>query len=171
MGPGLALLWLLLAGQPASGDDGCQGGDDWRCGDTCLWGDSKCHCGEDQFGYDDGKWCCHSGPCTAGGRGDVTCPGAALHLNQTCRGSCNFFPEDKERDSYGRSHVPCEDAQECVTETVEWSDDQSVCQGEARCRDKSDLAWCKEKRNTGEECTYILGVQGIRCNKTGGLPG
>ena len=92
-------------------------------------------------------------------------------LNQTCRGSCNFFPEDKERDSYGRSHVPCEDAQECVTETVEWSDDQSVCQGEARCRDKSDLAWCKEKRNTGEECTYILGVQGIRCNKTGGLPG
>ena len=176
MGPGLVLLWLLLAGQPASGMDGCPGYGDWRCGDTCLgWG--KCHCGEDQFSWGDGKWCCHSGPCTAGGR-DVTCPGAALLLNQTCRGGCNFFPKDKWRNLFtGRSHVPCKDPHECVPENVGRSSDQWVCHGEARCRDKSDLAWCRERRRTGEECTSISPIspgtiiQSIRCNKTGGLPG
>lgn len=169
MGPGLALLWLLMAGQPASGEDRCPGLYHWRCGDTCLSGSFKCHCGEDEFNNDDGKWCCHSGPCTARDWRDVTCPGAALLLNQTCRGGCNFFPEDKERSSYGkgRSHVPCKDANECVPENVGRSSDQSVCHGEARCRDKGDLAWCREQRRTGEECPGY----GLRCNKTGGLPG
>ena len=191
-GPRLALLGLLLGWQPASGIDGCPKMDkskcdglacevSWRCGDTCLGLSSMCWCGEDVFTIWDGKWCCNTGPCTVRWGEVLTCPGNALYLNQTCRGLCNYFLKDKERNSLltDRSRVPCSDGRECVPENMKASlldQYQWVCQGEARCRDKSDLAWCREPGTTVEECPLTPETEGfsdqdIRCNITGGLSG
>ena len=74
--------------------------------------DGVCTCGEKNFGYDDGLWCCKSsqGSCTieeyyASGK-VVTCHGSqALDLKNQCHtkssttsGVCNHYPSDEGRN-------------------------------------------------------------------------
>ena len=94
--------------------------------DTCIDRDADCNCSGSIFPPEHGKWCCHSSPCEGRGRwyeGDnfwkgeenkegirvgAICNGTVIRLNETCRSSCNFYPEDEERNTFGsRSHAPC----------------------------------------------------------------
>ena len=77
-----------------------------------------CKCGEKEFRYDDGLWCCKSsqGNCTIeeyNSNGDakvVACHGSqALDLKNQCRtkqsttlGVCNYYPSDRDRNDYAK---------------------------------------------------------------------
>ena len=88
----------------------------WRCGDTCIYKDTKCSCGGKIFKKEDGKWCCQDSPCTGKGEdyyedydedyveswsGGADCTGTALNLTQPCNERCNYYKDDEWRNLIG----------------------------------------------------------------------
>ena len=154
----LLLPWLL----PSLALDGCQSASEWMCGDKCIPYWTTCLCGGKEFGAYSGEWCCQEGACNRTGQEEgtcqegicATCSGEVIKLTQTCRGGCNFYEEDEDRNHrIIRSHVSC--GEQCVPE-----EDQCW-----RC--PSRLAWCREQGRREEACPNNYS----RCNTTLGLPG
>ena len=52
-------LFFLILGNSFAWD-GCAYTHGWRCGDACIIYDAKCKCGDEIFGHNDQKWCCHN---------------------------------------------------------------------------------------------------------------
>ena len=155
----LTLLLLLSWLRTSLAMDGCGSGPDWKCGDACIHYNTTCLCGGQEFGAYSGQWCCEEGACSTTGQEEGTgavCPGDVIDLAQTCKGRCNFYEDDEDRNrghQIIRSFVPCGD--HCV-------DDADQCW---RCPEK--LAWCKERARQDEPCQNGYS----RCNTTLGLPG
>ena len=136
--------------------DGC-GHMAWRCGDTCIDQDTECKCDAQIFNYTAQRWCCQKSPCAGRGYKDrdnvwhgekvgkgkiwrrigAECNGSALSLTQPCNHTCNFYEDDKGRNSGGvlRGFPPCKVAnfkiRQCVRE-VEFFD------GKFHCRNRAD---------------------------------
>ena len=122
------LILLLLSGQSRA-MDGCKETSAWRCGDQCIYRNTKCKCGDSTFGSGESQWCCivEEGGCEGKGesserlefwRGEknnegikigADCSeGQAQNLTEPCRGVCNSFPEDANRNRFAeRSFLPC----------------------------------------------------------------
>ena len=61
-------LFILIPGKSFAWD-GCLFEQAWRCGATCIVMSAECKCGDEIFGLNDQKWCCHNS-CTGKGSED-----------------------------------------------------------------------------------------------------
>ena len=89
------IFFLILGNSFAL--DGCALISAWRCGDTCISRYAECKCGDEIFGREDQKWCCHNS-CTGKGGKDsdgtrqgAECTGRAQNLTEACNQKCNFY--------------------------------------------------------------------------------
>ena len=126
----IALLFFLNLNNTLAWD-GCEYGTAWRCGDTCINGESwkmaECKCGGEIFNHTAQMWCCNDKPCE--GRGEnhwwynywlgeedkegrnigSECIGTVLKLVESCNEKCNDHEEDPHRNNKGlvRSYKAC----------------------------------------------------------------
>ena len=136
----------------------------WCCGHNCTgggclklkegvgvgWGRHK----EDPDGY---FWN-HPAGCADWSPAKCT-TGIALNLNESCKGECNFYGEDRHRNYLTiRSHPSaCLKTNTCVKEGEgnTWTRDDiafkpTICTGDSSC--EGELDWCREEERKKEEC-------------------
>ena len=156
----IPLLLLLVLPHETQGMDGCEYARSWRCNDVCIDYRKNCQCGNETFGFKDLKWCCNN---------------VILHLNESCEGRCNYYPNDINRNhNLTRSFVPliCEgNKTTCVQEGEGGTNDLSykptICTGNSSCG--GELTWCREEERKEEKCPFRFAhCPGIRSNKKGG---
>ena len=157
----------------------------------CLSSKEPCFCGNSNFSYDDGKWCCATN-CTGGCHrweegykegddpddclewqpGNCT-TGVALNLTESCGQShrCNY-PGQHIATGYrddSRSYVAaCANTSTCIKE-------RTICTGDSSC--EGELDWCRGEERKEEKCFkgFIrcpgIGSNGEGRNGTKSIPG
>ena len=138
----------------ATNTTSCDFTNELQCGDVCTGHNNLCFCGDERFHvYGDTQQCCL--PSSSGGTqcyldesGHAHCPhGSSVPLNQICNGKCYNDYNDRDTTQLGSAaHYKCNSGDQCV-----WV--QEMCQGNALCEDKSDVAAC----NSSLTCVHNPG--------------
>ena len=158
----VVLLIMLTSLVPVSAMDNCPKANNYLCGDVCVWEGGVCDCNDTQLKRANvsSVQCCAT-DCTAE---ETSAAGVNIRVQCTTNATvsslsvgcpaetgnklCNYHPGDGNRNyvaggiySFFRSYWPCSSGEKCVAE-------HTLCHGESRCSDMSDINRYCERENT-----------------------
>ena len=176
------LLLIFILGNTLAWDgcgDGFFGsGNNWKCGNLCIYDYAECKCGGRVFNVTAPMWCCQESNCTGKGRfneeeynawtgekdeegrwiGADCIDGTALNLTEPCKQKCNFDEEDIYRNNWGvlRSHVPCNVTNRNITQCIP---EGEMRDGKFDCENRAD----EEPFETGfgDSSSLLLDLENI----------